>query len=387
MNVKMPNFDYSTLSLINSILKSYGVNVEYKTLDNLDNELSKKYKNVILFLFDGLGNINLEMSDKDGYFCKNKFDVISSVFPATTVAAINTISSGLPPITNGWLGWTMYFKEIDDIVVLFRNQYAFRNEEVTFDYKSLIAYKNIFERINEVSDTNCLYVSPSSIKPTMNGAKNIKYKINPYKYHSWELNKGLKLLVKELNASTKPTFTYFYNPFPDALMHEIGVDNKQVKKVILNIEKNIEKVIKKLPKDTLVIVTADHGLTNINKSIFLEEDNELFNMMEKRTSIEGRAATFFIKKEYLEEFPKVFLEKYGDDFILKTKEEVLNEHIFGPGEIHQNVYSSLGDFLAIAKSDAILYSITKKDCQYPFVGAHAGITEMETTVPLIMIKK
>lgn len=387
MNVKMPNFDYSTLNLINSILKSYGVDVEYKTLDNLDSELTKKYRNVILFLFDGLGNITLEMADKDGYFNQNKFDVISSVFPATTVAAINTISSGLPPIAHGWLGWTMYFPEIDDTIELFKNHYAYIDKEVTYDYKSLIAYKNIFERINEVSDTNCFYFSPTLIKTTMSGAKNVKYTVNSYKYSSKDLRRGIKLLVKELKESDKQTFTYFYNPFPDTLMHDVGVYDHKVEKVIKSIEKNIAKAIKELPDDTLVLLTADHGLTNMNKSIYLVEDNEIYKMMERKTSIEGRATSFFIKKEYLEEFPKLFNEKYGDDFILKTKEEVLNEHIFGNGPIHPHVYKSLGDFLAIAKSDAIFYSTTREECRYPFVGAHAGITEMETTVPLILIKK
>ena len=99
--ISIPDFNHSTLSMMNSILKSYDYPTKYSTLDKLDGELSKKYKNVVLFIFDGLGNISLEKISKKGLFNQNKVDIISSVFPSTTVAAINTIQSGVPPVEHG----------------------------------------------------------------------------------------------------------------------------------------------------------------------------------------------------------------------------------------------------------------------------------------------
>ena len=43
------------------------------------------------------------------------------VFPPTTVAATTTLESGLAPAEHGWLGWSMYFPEIQDKVNVFLN--------------------------------------------------------------------------------------------------------------------------------------------------------------------------------------------------------------------------------------------------------------------------
>lgn len=379
--ISIPNFNHSTLSLMNSILKYYGYHNEYQTLPKLDEELSKKYQHIVLFIFDGLGNISLDKISRNGFFNQNKADIISSVFPSTTVAAINTISTGVPPVTHGWLGWTSYFKEVDHTIELFMNRYVGCDDKVEFDYKELIKYKNIFTKIKENSDVICNYFSPDSISTVMDDANN-------YKYCKGRLKKGCKKLIDTLNSSDKPSYTYFYHPKPDSLMHVKGVDSLFVKLNVLKTQRLIKKTIKKCPEDTLFIISADHGLLNVRNWVYLYEDKEIYRMLKRRTSIEGRATAFFIKDKYKvnDEFKNTFIKKYGDDFILKTHQEVIDENIFGEGNMHPKFEDFIGDYLAIAKTNRCI-NYSKKLKKPFFKAAHAGYTKAETEVPLILIKK
>ena len=376
--ISIPDFNHSTLSMMNSILKSYDYPTKYSTLNKLDEELDKKYKNVVLFIFDGLGNISLENISKNGLFNQNKVDIISSVFPSTTVAAINTIQSGVPPVEHGWLGWTSYFKEVDHTIELFMNRYVGLDEKVEFNYQDLIKYQNIFSKIKEYSDVECYNYSPDMITACMDECVNIKYK-------SSKLKDGCNKLINNLNTQSKRTYTYFYHHLPDSLMHVKGVNSLRVKLNVLKIQKIIKNTIKKCSKDTLFIISADHGLVNVANWVYLYDDKEIYRMLKRRTSIEGRATAFFIKDKYKEEFKEVFNKKYGNDFILKSHQEVIDENIFGKGKMHSKFEDFIGDYLAISISNRCI-SYGKKPKKEFFKASHAGYLQEETEVPLVILK-
>ena len=109
--VVYPNYDKCILSTISSILKYYNVDNGHSTLGSLDNLLDKKYKNVVLVVLDGMGHHILNSLSKDGYFKSNQLDVVTSVYPSTTTAAMTTYYSGKSPLETGWIAWSQYFKE------------------------------------------------------------------------------------------------------------------------------------------------------------------------------------------------------------------------------------------------------------------------------------
>ena len=101
-------------------------------------------------------------------------------------------------------------------------------------------------------------------------------------------------------------------------------------------------------------------------------------------SIEPRALNLFIKEEKKEQFEQEFQKAFGDKFLLWTKEQTLQSKIFGTGTVHPNFEKMLGDYLAIAIDDLSIYS-TKEEADF-FVGVHAGLTEDEMMIPLIIVE-
>ena len=148
-----------------------------------------------------------------------------------------------------------------------------------------------------------------------------------------------------------------------------------------NLNRKTEVFARKL-KDTLLILIADHGHMNATP-IFLNQYEDIFNLLEHNISIEARATSFFIKQGKQKEFEKLFNKYFKNDFILYTKEEVIKNRLFGPGK--NNIYfeDTIGDFLAVATKDRyFLYNEHGKI----FKSVHAGITEDEVVVPLIIYK-
>jgi predicted AlkP superfamily pyrophosphatase or phosphodiesterase len=97
--IKYPDYDNSILSVISSILKYYGYDNGHKSLEILDKKLEKRYKNIVLMIFDGMGVSALNKHLRDTDFLMQHYEgAISSVCPSTTGCAIPTIESGKSPI-------------------------------------------------------------------------------------------------------------------------------------------------------------------------------------------------------------------------------------------------------------------------------------------------
>ena len=81
-------------------------------------------------------------------------------------------------------------------------------------------------------------------------------------------------------------------------------------------------------------------------------------------------------------FVSLFNKYFGNDFDLYAKEEVIESKLFGDGKENIIFKDALADYLAIAKTNkTLLYNgneILKSH--------HAGYTDDEILVPLIIIK-
>ena len=188
--------------------------------------------------------------------------------------------------------------------------------------------------------------------------------------------------IYELSKSNDKKYIYAYYEDPDGIMHDTGTDSIETKECIKMLNKKTEKLCNKL-EDSIVIVIADHGHMNCN-SITISDYKEFKNMLVKDISIDARATSFFIKEGYNKKFEEYFNKYFSNDFILLTKKEVLERNIFGTGKYHKHFEESLGDYLAIAINDKYFkYSDIGED----YKSAHAGITEDEVYIPLIIIDK
>ncbi len=365
--IKYPDYDRSILSIAASVLKHFGVkDCPHKTLPELDELLGKDYKNVIVMLFDGLGTSVLKehLSESD-FLLQHYVTDISSVYPSTTTAATTAIQSGLSPLESGWVGWDLYFGEIGKTVAVFRNTLQ-QSDVPAVDYdvaKRYIPYKSIFERIEEVQGRKTAYWIAFYTKY---GAKSVRHICNT---------------ARRISRKRKHKYIYTYWNEPDHTMHGYGVGSKEAHEQVLLINSEVERLCRKL-KNSLVIITADHGQCDA-KTVYLEDYPTLTEHLVIPPSVEARAISFFVKEGKQAEFKEEFNRLFGDVYRLMTRDEVFSEGILGNGTPHRKTGDFIGDFLAVATGKV---NLDYKRGDFEPTGVHAGLTEEEMTVPLIVFE-
>ncbi len=364
MKIVYPNYKHSILNLANSIMKHFEIEYHHDTLPMFDQELSKQYKNVVVFVLDGMGSTYLRSNDHVyPFFNKHIKDEITSVFPPTTVAAITTLESGLAPLEHTWLGWCLRFEELQENVNVFLNTNE-KGEQVR-DYhvaRTYIPYMSIVDKINAKGHAKA-------------------YAISPYNAYRVDTFQELLESIEQLCAQEGRHYLYAYWPQPDMTMHYEGVDSECTQRKLEMMEAAIQKLCEKL-EDTLVVVTADHGHIACDNHVLYNQP-EIMDMLICPPTIEARALSFFVKEEMKGAFVDVFHKYYGNDFLLFSKEEVIQNHIFGEGNPHPRFSSFLGDYLAVAKSNKAIYMYEKE--AKIIKSTHAGLSEEEMMVPFIMI--
>lgn len=374
-----PNYQHSILNLINTILKYYNVDVKYKTLPELEKKLEKKYKNIVLIILDGMGEHILKAISPNQFFENNRIDVITSVCPSTTTAALTTYYSGKPPIETGWIAMSQYFKEYGRSIEMLRKTDSYTGEKLNtsrIDVFDLIKYLPIYEQIENAQPEVRAY----EINPTFCDARS-KRNINA---------DNIDLLcnaIKSICNNNEKNFILAYSDKPDTLLHKYGCKSLEVKEFITQTEKKIEKMCEQLKNsDTLVIISADHGHKDIEKVYNILELKEIQDCIIMPATLESRALTFWVKEDKKEKFEKYFKDNMKDEFILFSKKEFINKNLLGYGNKHPKIDDFIGNYIAIAISNSIIKletNICKEKANKK--STHCGFTPNEMEVPLIVI--
>jgi hypothetical protein len=371
MTIIYPDYKNSLLALSASVLIHYGVTTPHATLPTLDRLFAKNYKNVVVMLFDGMGKAILEHHlSPETFLRRHLTDTILSVFPSTTTAATTTMYTGCSPAEHGWLGWSLYFPEAGGNVNIYPNTLFGLGGKPAADYHvagRYLKYKTITRKISEASDG---FINATGI--------------SPYSEHKAGSVGEICSKVTEICRAPRRSYIYTYWPQPDQDMHELGTGDPKITEIISDINASVEALCREL-RDTLVIVTADHGLLDTGW-LYLADYPDVMDCLVRLPSIEPRALSFFVKDGRGAEFETAFQRNFGEYFMLLTKEEVKTARLFGGGEPHPRTDGFIGDYLAVATGDISIDCSPTPDRGKAMKAAHAGLTEDEMRVPLIAVE-
>lgn len=370
----LPDYDHCIINTTMSILKNYGVKTNYKTNEIIDDFLSKNNKNTIFLILDGMGYNFLKKNFKTSFLFNHVIDKVTSVYPCTTTAAIKSYLSGLTPIEHGWIGWCPFFENVNMHVQLlpYIDDSTYFTPKLNIDLRKKLKFRSIFSLIH---DTNPL-IDLHTLQPS-----NIKEKYRYVHRHSYNSQKEMFEKLDEIINNGKRNFIYTYSPNPDSLMHEFSPNNERVILYFQNFINDLKVFIEKeFGQDVTLIISADHGQTTINRYFPLYANEELLSCLRTHPSIEGRFTAFHLKENQEKKFVELFNESYAKDFILYASKDFLKTGILGDKKPKLILKNFLGDFVALAKSDAMFLKKIDDMCM---LGHHAGLLEDEMVVPII----
>ncbi|MGD9605776.1 MAG: alkaline phosphatase family protein [Bacilli bacterium] len=374
----MIDYQNSSLGLINAILDYFKVQPHHLPIDKLQPYFDKKPQNVVLLVLDGLGESILDYFLPGGFLKKQQVATISAVFPPTTVASINTLESGLLPKEHGWLGWTLYFREWDRYIDIFPYQDSFTNEVLPLEAgngKEILQYEDVYSQIANKQEAKCYVIHPDTIKKTGASFETV---------YTQNFEETLKV-VRELCKDDVSKYIYAYSPEPDSSLHVLGTKDIEVGNKIAEMEYLIKHYLQDV-KDTLIIITADHGLIDIDEHIDISNIQEINDCLVRPSFIEPRFSSFFVKEGKKQQFKDAFNRLFQDDFLLLEKDDPKLIEIFGNVHPHPKFKDFIGDFVSIAiGKKTLIYKGNREKNSFIFKAHHAGYTKIELEVPLIVI--
>ncbi|MBQ4558583.1 MAG: alkaline phosphatase family protein [Clostridia bacterium] len=371
-----PNYKNSIIGVPATLLDYVGVKNRYPKNKLIAEALKGKYKNIIFMLFDGMGVSVLKkhLKEKDFLLANNK-GIMHSVFPPTTTAATTAYLTCKYPAEHGWLGWNMYFEELDKVVDLFTDKESFEQVSIGEGFvRSKLPIEYLDKKLEYRKKYEAHVVGPEYLS------------FQKKRFHGYTTDEEMYNNLKELCASDKRKIIYCYNSNPDGIMHECGVSSEEASQYIKKMNKDIEKLYKSV-EDTLIIISADHGQLDIENRIYLHQYKDICELLVTPPYIDSRAVSFRVKKGARVQFYNLFMKNFGREFVLLTKETVQKLKLFGKKSKYVNQY--IGDFIAIGVGKSIIQYNPKGHDEdlFKFKGHHAGLTQDEVEVPLIILEK
>ncbi len=363
----IPDFNNSVLNISATIADFLGCLNCNATLPVLQKELAKGYKNIVHMCFDGMGinplSINLS---KEDLLWKNTVCQLTSTFPSTTTCATTSITNNKLPLEHGWLGWSVYYPDLDRNIDIYTQKDS-QTGEIVGNYHKITDNKDYYFRHNK-----------SKYELNLVGPDYLEHCDTATNYHFSSMEEyfeTISLICKQQN----PQFIYAYNPEPDFTMHEFGVSSLKAKYTIQKISSGLKNLVTNT-QNTLFIVSADHGQIDVEGTVDFFLDKQLNEMLLSPPYLDARTPCFRVKEQFKDVFYTLFTQKYGKDFILFKSQELIDAGFFGSKG--DKAYL-LGDFIAIGTFTHKLF-LNKPQDDFAFKGHHTSLTE-EMLVPLILL--
>lgn len=357
----------------------------------------------MLLVIDGFGFDQFLSYYKDNRFLTklaNKGEVfpLTSVFPSQTTNALTTLNTGLTPQEHGLFEYSIYLKDIGVVNSLrFERVYSKRRNKLTeegFDPKILFNGKTIHSALKEngINTFTHMYM-PNAYSACSKLIFEGSTIVSSLKSSDLIVN-----LRKTLEKSAGNAYFFVHIDSLDTIAHEYGPLSYEyyaelsVISYLLNKEL-VEKINQKTAKETLILMTADHGGVNVvpKETIYLNWFPKAMGNLQcgkdgKHILPIGSPRDVFlhIKDEKLTETRELLSQKIGKKAqIIETKEAIKNG-LFGLRDASNEFLERTGNLLILPYRNETIWFERPDGKKMNFMGYHGGLNEKEMLVPFAL---
>ncbi len=337
---------------------------------------------LVFVLIDGMGKALFDLLPGDSFLRTNCAATLTSVFPSTTAAALTSLVTGTWPGTHSVLGWWVYFRAqtVCATILPFVERYSGGSlagcgvtPELAFPRRSMLP--------------DFRYAPLSLVPENINASTYSRYSGGGTSARGYSsVRDGFDSAVAHAKESAGPTYTYLYLPHLDSLLHRSGPEHTEVRRLIVDLDRECARLREHLPTGVRMVVSADHGHAALppEQEFVLEDGDLLLDLLQCPPSCEPTVPTFHVIPGKSPQFADAFHERYGDMFALLSTEQVDQLQLFGPEPISATARARAGDFLAIAPKPTVLHYLPTGSKRGKQRSVHAGLTPQEMLIPLVV---
>ena len=361
--------------------------------------LSEPYEKVVLLLVDAMGyGLFKRLIDSNSDLLWAKYAdrainlPITSVCPSTTASALTSFWTGLGPASHGIIGYEMWAKEYGMVINNILHSSASMRGDIGglrragFIPKAFMNQPVFGEHLADQGISSTAYLHASIANSGLSTMQMAGVRVQPF-FDEADL---CITLADHLNSRPGvKEFVYIYYSDVDTLMHRFTADDIRVEMQFNAFSSLFEsgfiyRLTKSASKDTLLILTADHGAKNtpFYKHYELANHPKLKDCLVMQPTCENRLAFLYIKPGRVGDVRDYFQKAWPGQFALLEPELVLEKGLFGSAPFDPRTRERLGDLIAIAKYDAYLWWAPKQNLM---AGRHGGLSSDEMLVPFFAL--
>lgn len=358
-----------------SLLASLGVPDEPNPLGVADTPRA------VLFVVDGLGWTQLQAhADAAPYLSSMHGRPLTAGFPSTTVTSLASLGTGLPPGQHGLTGYTTYMADADAVV----NWLAWRSVGAGIDMREEIVpevvqpQQTVWERADAagVTTTVCTFdnfAGSGLTRAVLRGGR-------------WggTYSEG-DAVARAVDASGRGnrSLVYVYVSALDLVGHLRGPDTESWRAQLSIVDRVAEQIAAGLGPDTLMYVTADHGMVLVPEEAKVDYDGAPA-LQEGVVALAGEPRMRHVHciSGAASDVRAVWQQTLGEDWLVATRDEAIAAGLFGP-EVTPTSYPRIGDVIALPTGNGGIVERRKLPRLSAMPGQHGSLTDDELLVPLL----
>ncbi|GAA1740007.1 alkaline phosphatase family protein [Isoptericola hypogeus] len=345
----------------------------------------------VVVLVDGLGLHNLAERGGHAPFLRSLLadgrSLLSS-FPSTTAAALATLGTGTAPGRTGLLGYTQRNPVTGGLVTTISwTEQSDPYRPGTKLSSPVRQAPHELQREPTVLETlaaaGVRVTAPGPAK--FDGSGMTRAALRGPRYVAAEtLSAQVDATVRALR---EPGLVYLYHGAVDKVGHRDGPDSWQWGDALEATDAELRRLVRSVPRGTLVLVTADHGQVAADRARQhdVAADPELAHDVALLGG-EPRATHVYVRPGV---DPAGVAARWagvlGDDALVATREEAVAAGWLGP--VAEHVLPVIGDVIAAARGGAtVVDSRLHPPGARGMPGVHGSLTPAEMVVPLLAVQ-
>lgn len=356
------------------------------------------YDMVVLFLIDGFGWTFFEKY-YDKYPFLSRFvnegiaSKITSQFPSTTAAHVTTINTGEEVGQTGVYEWFYYEPKVDRMIapLLFSmagDKALGTLEKVGIAPQQIYPTKTFYQKLKKSKIDSYLVQQESIVNSHY--SRTLGLGSHPLSYFQFE--EGLKTVAEAANSSgDHPSYFCVYFPDIDSMGHRHGVDSKEFAEAVEYCMKALEtyfwQKIQKSPKKIACLLTADHGMVNVDPktTIYLNKELPALSKMIK-TNTKGQSLVpagscrdmfLHIQKDKIAEAQDLLSKHLAGKAECHLVKDLIEKGFFGSKPVSDLFLQRVGDICILPYEKESVWWFEKGRFEQHFYAAHGGLTRKE----------
>ena len=332
---------------------------------------------VVVVLVDGLGHLNLTERAGHAPFLRSLVGgttPLRTTFPSTTASAMGTFGTGASVGTTGMLGYTVRVPSTGEL----GNLVSWTGMPPAEQWQR---EPTVFERLGAQG------VATTSIGPGRFAGSGLTVAaLRGARYRAAEQLAGR--VDATLDALRSPGLVHLYWGDVDKVGHHHGWGSWQWGDALAELDAELGRLARGLPRGTTLVITADHGMVDVDRAQRWDVAHD------ERLAAGVALVTGEPRASQLHVAPGVdpvavaarWQDVLGASAVVVTADEAVGAGWFGA--VAPGVEPVLGDVVvAMAGRATVVDSATQSPGSLDLVGVHGSLTPHELLVPYLVVER